>query len=189
MPVRRDLPGDPVLADLLCVAEEGVQRAYHRRDALDLYVLVGAASLDPADVVDAAAALGLAPELLALVEYTEDQLPVPEASAWLPLLRPEAERESKRRAGHPAPAPTTTTADALTAGGVLHGMPLGGAATHTGDEVLLHGYGDEVLALTPIGDYLLVSGAIVSRDLVDAALAERDALRSGAARGTGGGRG
>ncbi len=104
-------------------------------------------------------------------------------------MRPEAERETKRRADHPAPEPTTTTAEALAAGGVLHGMPLGGAATHTGNEVLLHGYGDEVLALTPIGDYLLVSGAIVSRDLFDTALAERDTLHPGAYRNTLGGKG
>jgi hypothetical protein len=82
--VCRNLPDDSVLADLLCVAEEAVQRPYNRRDALNLYVLVGAESLDRAGVLDGVPCLldngpFTMPDLLDLTEQAEMNSPAGQA--------------------------------------------------------------------------------------------------------------
>jgi hypothetical protein len=180
VPVRRTLPGDPVLANLICLAEERLQRPFHLRDALDLYVLSPALSELADDVAMAAAEYRLAPEVAELIEYAAARLPVAPLEQVLRSLGPLAAGERARRASPGAPAEASGgSAGLLRRGGLLHGMPLGDTTVNPDIETAhIHVFSDEALLLTPIGDYLLVAGALVSQTTYDRAHGERDRLRA-----------
>ncbi|MDT0456460.1 hypothetical protein RM550_12055 [Streptomyces sp. DSM 41527] len=172
VPVRPRLPADPVLADLLSVAEERFQRAFHAKDAIDLLMLLNNGSLDPAAVAEAAAASRLAPELLELTDLLSKAVDHPGAGPLRQALVTEAAAETARRA---APAPTEreperTVAARLEAGQLIWGMPLTIEA-RPGQGCVLEHLPDLVLARTAVGDFLLVTGELVDPEVHAAALA------------------
>ncbi len=181
VPVRVRPPADPTLSALVCLAEERLQRRFHPRDALDLYALAGQADGPSGDeIVDAAARMLLAPELVELITYTAELLPVDRFTGLLPRLEEAAEAERARRAGtEPGPEPTGVR-ETLAAGGPVHGIALGSPDELRGLETArVHWYGDEALLLTPVGAYLLVCDAVVPRERHAGALEELDRLREG----------
>jgi len=182
VPIRSRPPLDRTLADLVCLAEERLQRPFHPRDALDLYVL-SARDLPPRDeILRTAVQYRLAPELAELVRYTAGMLPLDRFTAMLPALDRAAESELALRARHPAMPPAEGIRATLRQGGAVHGISLGpieGSDAWT--TARLHWYDeDEALLLTPVGAYLLVADSVVSRERHAAASAELDRLvRSG----------
>ncbi|MFE2154253.1 hypothetical protein ACFXJO_13965 [Streptomyces lavendulae] len=188
VPIRAAMPLDPLTSNLLALAEERFQRPFHPRDAIDLHHL--GRSADPAagpsvaELVAAAASYHLAPELAELLAYAQEKAPL---GALAPLagdaLAAEADAERARRAAVPAAAPRAPGAwPALEAGAPLYGMPLRRTgeqlAARTGwERARVHRFGgDGALLLTPVGDYLLVTGELVGQDQYDAALRELDGL-------------
>jgi len=180
VPIRVHPPKDPWLSNLMCLAEERLQRAFHPRDALDLYMLVNRDLPAAADLVQTAAEFRLAPEVAELVRYTASSLPVGGLIGMLPALDGAGEAERERRGRERALRASATTAESLASGAPLHGIrlgpvPAGAPMTRT----RVHRYGDEALLLTPVGAYLLVGEALVSPERYGAAHSELAGLLEG----------
>ncbi|RDG33729.1 hypothetical protein, partial [Streptomyces corynorhini] len=161
-------------------AEERLQRPFHPRDALDLYAMSGQDLPPLAEIVAAAESLRLAPELAELIRYASDLLPIDRLAPLLSALEPAAETERNLRAGHVPVPETADTRKALLQGVPVHGIHLG--RIEEGDKwpvSRMHRYGEEVLLLTPVGAYLLVSDAVVSRERHAAATEEFNRLARG----------
>ncbi|MFJ3825467.1 hypothetical protein [Streptomyces nodosus] len=167
--VRTTLPTDPVLAALVCLTEEGLQRPFHPRDALDLYVLQPRlpAAADIAAVVEE---FHLAPELLGLGRYTSRVLPQCDVAELMRVLAEPARRELDRRENLPAAVAPVELRDVVRCGQPAQGLllrrrirtDLATARTHwSGDQAVLH---------TPVGDYLLVAGKLVAEEDFESAL-------------------
>jgi len=172
VPVRPQLPADPALADLLSVAEERFQRAFHAKDALDLLMLLNSGSLAPAAVAEAAVTYRLAPELVELLDLLSKAVDHPGIGPLRQALVAEAAAETARRAAH-TPAerePEPTVAARLEAGQLVWGMPLTSAVRPEQGCVIEH-LPDLVLARTAVGDFLLVSGELVDPEVHAVALA------------------
>ncbi len=173
VPIRVHPPDGPWLRNLVCLAEERLQRPFHPRDALDLYMLTGQDIPDADDLVRTAADFHLAAEVAELVRYAAAELPVDGLVTMLPALDQAGDTEHERRRSQEAPSAPATTADSLASGLPLHGIRLGalppGAAV---TRIRIHKYGDEALLLTPVGVYLLVSEALVSHERHERAHAE-----------------
>lgn len=182
VPIRAAMPADALASNLLALAEERFQRPFHARDAIDLHQLGRSAVPSTAELVAAAASYHLAPELAELLAYAGDRVPL---GSLAPLaghaLATEADAERARRAAVPASAPPAPGAEAALAAGVpLYGMPLRRTAEQLAarsgwERARVHRFGgDEALLLTPVGDYLLVTGELVGQERYDAALRELD---------------
>lgn len=181
VPVRVRPPRDRLLSNLVCLAEERLQRDFHPRDALDLYAMSRHPLPTAAELVETADRYRLAPEIIELVRYAEDLLPIGRFAHVAPVLAEAAEEERQRR-GERTPAPTVSgTRYRLRQGMPVHGMLLGRTSDspdRTSAE--FHWYGEEALLLTPLGDYLLVGDPLVSPDRHAAAVEERNRLASAA---------
>ncbi|MDX8050905.1 hypothetical protein SK571_16065 [Lentzea sp. BCCO 10_0798] len=172
--VRAELPADPVVTDLLALAEERFQRPYGLKDAVDTAVLGGlsACAAVAGDLVAAAEHWLVAPELLELVEFTA-ALTDPGCLGDLAApLRAAAERERARRdAWTPPSAPagadamTRALTDARPVGGLLLREPPASRASS-----LVRAYPGGALLATPVGDYLLVDQQLVTQEQYDEAV-------------------
>jgi hypothetical protein len=167
VPIRPRLPEDTWLANLLAICEERFQRPYKTKDLFDLLILGEHA---PADLEPLAATVidyRLAPELIELIEYAEtERVPVGPLRSVAALLVDAARSERERRQS----AQKDVTA--------RYGFALGPMAARPEREVVhLHEFSQGVLALTPIGDFLLVEEEIVKRRQYDAAVAELGRIR------------
>ncbi|MFE5867720.1 hypothetical protein ACFQ6V_03580 [Streptomyces roseifaciens] len=178
VPIRPRMPADPLTANLLALAEERFQRPFHPRDAIDVHLLGAAEPEPPAGLVPAVVTYRLAPEVRELLAYAAQRLPLGSLSGIGAALDTAAEEELARRAAHRTPdAQDTGTPGALAAGRPLYGMPLRPADGRAHwDRARLHSFHDDALLLTPVGDYLLVSGETVTQERYDAALRELDRI-------------
>ncbi|MFF3749491.1 hypothetical protein ACFYYH_03365 [Streptomyces sp. NPDC002018] len=173
VPIRVHPPEDPWLSNLVCLAEERLQRAFHPRDALDLYMLTGQGVPALADLVRTVVDFRLAPEVAELVRYTAAFLPVDGLTGMLPALDGKADAERERRRAESVPPTSATTAESLGSGAPLHGIRLGRVPSSVAmSRARIHRYGDEALLLTPVGAYLLVGEALVSPERYEAAHTE-----------------
>jgi hypothetical protein len=179
VPIRVALPEDDLVASLLALAEERFQRPFHARDAIDLHVMGRAeAPMATAELAGIVEEYRLAPEALELVEFTADRV----SPGWFgglgTALESAAERELALRAAHPVPAgPTVEVPLAVADGTLLQALPLRRVVDRGDwDVARTHVFGDNVLLLTPVGDYLLVTGELVEPERYEAALAELENL-------------
>jgi hypothetical protein len=167
---RPRLPDDPLLADLLSLAEERFQRPFTAKDIIDVLVLA-ALDLPPAGaIVQAADELLLAPELSELLVTASKQVALGPLAEVIPLAQDPAVREKARRseaerAGVPADDPP------------LYGMLLQRTAWRQElRRAVVHDFVSGTLLRAPVGDYLLVSQEIVTRPQFDAAIGELSSL-------------
>ncbi|MEV6018440.1 hypothetical protein [Streptomyces sp. NPDC051997] len=172
VPVRHRLPEDQVLADLLSVAEERFQRAFHTKDAVDLLVLLDSGALKPAAVAEAAVTYRLAPELVELLDLLTAALVHPRAEPLRRALTDAADEERARRAATSPtrPEPDLSVPARLESGRPVWGMPLT-RVVRAGERCALEHRDDMTLARSPVGDFLLVAGELVAPELLAAALA------------------
>lgn len=179
VPVRRTPPRPGPVGVLLCIAEERLQRPFHVRDALDVSMLSHTGMAIP-EIVAEAAAYRLAPELAELLRYSASRVPLPGLADLATALAPEVERERLRRAAEPGRLGSNEAGGAVAAlaeGRPVHGMLLSQASDRTDWETsTMHVFGADALLLTPLGDYLLVEGALVDPQRYEAALAALAAL-------------
>ena len=176
VPVRPELPADPLLADLLSVAEERFQRDFHAKDAVDLLVLLS--HLDTKAVVAAAEAFHLAPELSALAELLRANAGHPQLEPLTAALAVPAAAETTRRDefGPGGQQPEGVVAR-LAASLPVWGMPLPTRPPGQ-DQFRLQEYAGALVARTPLGDFLLTDGELVDpgqHAAVLAALADQEA--------------
>ncbi|MFE6050010.1 hypothetical protein ACFQ6N_04600 [Kitasatospora sp. NPDC056446] len=169
VPLRVELPDDPMHADLLSLAEERFQRPFTAKDAIDLVcALTSPAAPAPGPLVAAAERFALAPELLELCDLVRarpllaDVVP----AGLVDGLRSAAAEERARRAGAARRAP-------LPVDGRLHGLQLTeplrrGAGHHR----TVHRWNDGVITRSPVSDFLMVPGEVVEPRLYESALAE-----------------
>ncbi|MEU3982789.1 hypothetical protein AB0F77_22275 [Streptomyces sp. NPDC026672] len=171
LPIRAELPADQVLADLLALAEERIQRPFNAKDMLDVSLLLHPARMpDPAVLTATAEQYRLAPELAELLELARRRGGL---LAHLPETLPRtlddlAERERARRTA-PGQPPAART---------RYGMPLGPVRIPSAgtSAVRTHECGAGTLLFTPVGAYLLVDGDRVDPERFEAARAEAAAL-------------
>lgn len=187
VPRRPVLPEDPLAAGLLAVAEERFQRPFNGKDVVD--VMMALAPGRPFDLpllARAADAYHLAPELAELLELYAgavlDSAPgaesVPEQGrmpsgfhALLAALGEASARELRRREDWHRERGTAT---APGAGALRHGMRLTALESlprphRRAEAARLHPFDGGSLLLTPVADFLLVTGAVVDPALYDAA--------------------
>ncbi|MFE5220328.1 MULTISPECIES: hypothetical protein [unclassified Streptomyces] len=185
VPRRPVLPEDPLAAALLAVAEERFQRPFNGKDVVDVMMaLAPGRPLDLPLLARAADAYHLAPELAELLELYAGAVQVPGPgsardpgrlpSGFHPLLATLGEasvRELRRREDWRGERGTAT---APGAGALRHGMRLTPLESvprpHRRAEAAgLHPFDGGSLLLTPVADFLLVTGAVVDPALYDAA--------------------
>ncbi|MEV4443604.1 hypothetical protein AB0K09_32350 [Streptomyces sp. NPDC049577] len=191
VPPRAALPADDAVAQLLLVAEERFQRGFTVRDALDCAaVLASAEAPGPQALAKAAADWHLAPELRELIDFARlfpSLAAVVDHSHSVALAAASAaelaRRERLRPADRDAPDGETgpeRTRRRLAAGGPVNerlrngfpvfGMPLGvDGPFPPEDRALLHTAGQDTVATTPLGAFLLVSQELVDPDRYRAA--------------------
>lgn len=178
VPVRPELPADPLLADLLSVAEERFQRDFHGKDAVDLLVLLSTGQLDTKAVVAAAEAFHLAPELSALVELLSVNADHPQLEPLTAALAVPAAAETTRRDDfRPDGQQPKGVVARLAASLPVWGMPLS-TQPRDQEQSRLQEYAGALVARTPLGDFLLAAGELVDPDqyaAVLAALADEEA--------------
>jgi hypothetical protein len=171
--LRSDMPDDPWLACFLAVAEERFQRSFNAKDLLDVLVL--RESMPPAEqIVEAVEEWDLTPEAAELLHRASDFFdlgPLEDVrKAVLPHL--PTDRGHRTVQEHSAHEPVDARAR-LSAGYPVFGMMLGEISDRTDrQEMSLHEFDHGVLALTPLGDYLLVGRQLVDPRLYERALAE-----------------
>ncbi|WP_330456139.1 nucleotidyltransferase family protein [Streptomyces sp. NBC_00820] len=167
LPIRAKLPEDQVLADLLALAEERIQRPFNAKDMLDASLLLHPARMpDPELLTATADQYRLAPELAELLELAHQRggllghLP----ETLTRTLDDLAERERARRKA-PGQPPAART---------RYGMPLGPVRIPSPGEstTRTHECGAGTLLLTPAGAYLLVDSDRVDPERFEAARAE-----------------
>ncbi|MYU25367.1 nucleotidyltransferase family protein [Streptomyces sp. SID8352] len=174
VPIRAAMPTNAPTANLLALAEERFQRPFHPRDALDIHRLGSGSVPSLPGLVAAATEYHLAPELRELLEYADGLVPLGVLAPLAEALVAAEAAERGRRAAVPAAGPLPRdTAAALADGRPLYGLPLR-RVEGRGDwtRARIHRFGGEALLLTPVGDYLMVTGETVSRERHAAALDE-----------------
>ncbi|MCC8251533.1 nucleotidyltransferase family protein [Saccharothrix luteola] len=177
--VRAELPAQPVVTDLLALAEERFQRGFKAKDVIDIAVL-GQVAFSPADVVAAAERWQLAPELLELLDLAGDLVDLGLLGQTRQPLRAAAERELDRRENWSAPT-IPPGADAMTTA-LVEGRSVGGLLLRetrrdTDPETTrLRRFGTSALLATPVGDYLLVDHPVVTPEQHADALAALAAM-------------
>jgi hypothetical protein len=174
IPARAALPSDdPWTGALLCLAEEGLQRPFDAKDAIDLVVLAAEA---PADFTSAAMLVEryhLAPEALELLDYGCQATGLDKLADLADALRAPAVREQERRSYVPSGVDTSEVSERLAAGVPVHGLCLRQSDNRRHwTHYRLQAFDGGLLALTPVGDYLLTGVEVVRRADYDAALAE-----------------
>jgi hypothetical protein len=181
VPPRAAAPADPVLADLLALAEERFQRPYGAKDAVDV-LLVGAAALPPDEVIiECVSRYRLAPEVTELLDYAATLRPAGRWAAVRAGLAGPAEREQARRRGGPDRAgvgtaemtgPVDPVQARLAAGQPAYGMLLRRIPWRTGMAVSrTEQFAAGWLLRTPVADYVLVASETVPLELYERALA------------------
>lgn len=172
--VRAELPADPIVTDLLALAEERFQRPYGLKDAVDTAVLGGlpACAAVAGDLVAAAEHWRVAPELLELLEFTAALTDLGCLGDLVEPLRVAAKREQARRDTWTAPS-APPGADAMTR--ALHeARPVGGLLLREPPaprgSSFVRTYPGGALLATPVGDYLLVDQQLVTQDQYDEAV-------------------
>lgn len=161
VPVRRELPEDPLIASMCLLAEEHLQRRQHPRDLVDVYVADRSGRTDVEALAGWAARLRLAPELLALVAAAAEAFDLHGFRPLLTLLPPLAAEERARRDTAEVRRPRLRFA-----------YPLSDLAALVEEPRLLTGADGESVLLSPVGAYLMVDGGTVR----DSALAQGAAL-------------
>ncbi|PGH41750.1 Uncharacterised nucleotidyltransferase [Micromonospora sediminicola] len=176
VPARRRLPDDPWLADLLTLAEEGLQRRFTPKDVVDVLVLIDAAHPVPDDAAIVAVARDnhLAPELAQLLARCSPVLPADRRDGLDAALACAVAEERARRAAQPDPADPSAVAatpeERLRAGQPVYGMVLRRATRPELTLSRLHTpEPDLTLLRTPVADALMVTGQLVDSHLYDRA--------------------
>lgn len=158
VPVRPVLSAADEVECLIALAEEGLQRDFRHRDAVDVLVL-SEAPFEPAATVAAVAEYRLAPEAASLLDFAGRYVPLGTLDPVRRALEPEIPRELERRR-EPGPACTPQ-----------HGLFLRRVETRQGwDSARVVPSAEGELLLTPVADYLLTRRETVSRASYDAAL-------------------
>ncbi|MFM9449325.1 hypothetical protein [Streptomyces acidiscabies] len=179
VPPRPALPDDQILADLLSLAEERFQRPFNAKDAVDVLMILTHRPPDPGTLAEAAAAHLLAPELLELLTFVQDSAQAPLDGFRTPLHAPAAAERARREATpRPSEPHDTTTVD----GRLDAGLPVAGLRLnqrhHPMDRAVRHDTDGVTLLRTPVADFLLVCGEVVSRADHETALAALDRLEA-----------
>lgn len=181
--VRVVPPADQRLTDLLAIAEERFQRKFTGVDALDLLFLLGGEShITVTELVEAASAYQLAPELRELAVYTRSWAELAEflPKGLISALQEPAEVECARRAQWIA---TDDNEDNRTELAATHpdriesafssGRPIGALLLkrRNGDltEHFLR-FSEGIIARTAVGDFLLVDGSLVEPEIYEESL-------------------
>ncbi|MEU9986947.1 hypothetical protein AB0E10_09110 [Streptomyces sp. NPDC048045] len=177
VPLRPGLPQDPLAAGLLAVAEERFQRPFNGKDVVDVMMaLAPGRTLDLPLLARTADEFSLAPELGELLELfagtEQDTAHLPSGFGTLVTALAEASsRELRRRENW---RQRHSAADPADPGPLRHGMRLtpvepGPRPHRATDAATLHAFDGGTLLLTPVADFLLVTGALVDPALYDAA--------------------
>ena len=166
--VRADLPSGHVEADVLSLAEERFQRPFGVRDILDILVLSRATTLNVQQLADGATRFLLAPELLELLKLASAHVDIGRLGALNRILADAANTELSRRRA-PANGSGTTP--------VHHGVLLQERAWDTRFvSSVTHRWDGGQMLRTPVGDYLLVTGEIVTVEKYEDAMRELGCL-------------
>ncbi|MFD8815597.1 hypothetical protein ACFV23_29900 [Streptomyces sp. NPDC059627] len=183
VPLRPRLPDDPLAAGLLAVAEERFQRPFNGKDVVDVMMaLAPGRDVDLPRLARYAEEFQLAPELLELLGLWAGVDPERARDLGAPPagLGAAAERESARRAqwlredtGPTGPEDPRS---------LFFGMRLTpligvGRPDRARDAAELRAFEGGTLLLTPVADFLLVTGELVDPGRYDAALAALAELR------------
>ncbi|AUG78258.1 hypothetical protein CFP65_3465 [Kitasatospora sp. MMS16-BH015] len=170
---HRTLPAAPWPADLLSLAEERFQRPFHAKDVVDVLVLFAAPDrLTPEALATAATGHHLAPELRELLAQTREGTEAEQLDPYLRALDAPAAAELAARQPAERPSQASATVEGRLAAGLpVYGMPLGTPAARPGlTRAHRHDAEGVCLLRTPIGDYLLVCGELVTQAAYDTAL-------------------
>ncbi|MCI3934362.1 hypothetical protein [Streptomyces sp. AN091965] len=173
VPLRPALPADPVVADLLMLADERTQRPFNVKDALDTTVLTGGADAPSAAALAAAARdFRLAPELWELLRRTHELTGAPPESSWAGLPEAAAAEEALRTARGAAGGTEPDDTEARMAAGLpVHGFPLRFRSRPHWQRARICRAAGCVLLRTPVSDHLLVGGGQVAVEDYHRALA------------------
>ncbi|KQR11672.1 nucleotidyltransferase family protein [Cellulomonas sp. Leaf334] len=161
VPLRRGVPADQVVANVLALSEERFQRPFHVRDVLDLGVLCD--QLTPerrASLLAAVESYRLAPELVELVELARAHGIAATLDDELVDLRDAAEREAARR--------RTTAARGDEGLGLSFGILVPGSRLRSGWSVERSQMAGTDVLVTPLGTFVLTSNAVLSPETFDA---------------------
>lgn len=173
---RTELPSCPWTADLLAVAEERQQRPFTPKDAVDVVALASAELPDMGAVATTVAECRRSPEVVELLEYTGQWVTLGLLAELLERLREDAVADSTHRSSIATSvhAADTCTIEGRRAVGLpIYGMPLREVAGRAHwREARRHRFAGGELALTPVGDYLMVPSKAVDTDLHAAAVRE-----------------
>ncbi len=173
------LPADATLAALVCLAEERFQHEFTVKDVVDVVMLFDSGPPDPDRLADTAVEYFRAPELLELLARTAEHISSPLLEECVERLRAPAEEERRRRTGgSPVESVPPTVQGRLAAGLPVYGFLLRRARRDWSVSSLHRGEGLDLLR-TPVADFLLVAGELVTEDDYHAALRELDGLEVG----------
>jgi hypothetical protein len=162
--IRPSLPADPVAADLLALAEERFQRPFGVKDIVDVLVLSRVADLNVQDLARYADEYLLAPELRELLGLADGYVNIGCLDKVREMIEDAARKELARRDAV-APIAGSTCA--------VHGYLLMERAWDNGfSPAVVHRWDEGSILRTPVGDYLLVSGAVVKVAEYEEALRE-----------------
>ncbi|MFJ8622662.1 hypothetical protein ACIRD3_07425 [Kitasatospora sp. NPDC093550] len=143
VPIRPYLAADDHVECLIALAEEGLGRAFHPGDVLDVAHLAGQ-PFEPVETAAVVAAYRLAPEAVALLDLAAEHVPLGPLAGVRTVLEAEVAPELRRRRDTAPPARPR------------HGTLLRRTVTrHEWDEAVLLPSGAGTLLLTPVADYLL----------------------------------
>lgn len=183
VPIRPGVADEPVVADLMALAEERFQHPFGPKDAIDVAVLLGSpAAPAAAEIVDAARAYRLAPELLELIDHagTQPGLLTHVNADLVAALRADADTEGERRLATPLPGADARETDArrrLARELPVHGLLLRDADRADWPVSRIETFAQGALLLTPLADFVLVGQELVSQELYQAALRALEANR------------
>jgi hypothetical protein len=167
---RPELPDDPLIADLLSLAEERFQRPFTVKDIIDVLILSGLDFPPAKETMNAADALQLAPELRELLVTASEHVALGPLSDVIPLADDSAEREMARRSAAEA-------VGAMADDPPLHGFLLQRTPWRNDlERAVRHDFAGGTLLRVPVGDYLLTSREVVPRAQFHAAMAALSAL-------------
>ncbi|MFF9769074.1 hypothetical protein ACF1GT_21125 [Streptomyces sp. NPDC014636] len=177
VPLRPRLPHNPLAAGLLAVAEERFQRPFNGKDVVDVMMALASGHERELPLLARTAdEYHLAPELSELLELFAGT--VPDAgrppSGFGTLLTALAEASARELRRREEWRRGRGTADAPDRGALRHGMRLtpvepGPRPHRATDAAALRPFDGGTLLLTPVADFLLVTGALVDPALYDAA--------------------
>ncbi len=176
VPPRPSLPADPLAAGLLAVAEERFQRPFNGKDVVDVMMaLAPGREVDLPLLARSADEFNLAPELMELLQLFAGTAPdaahLPSGFGTLTAALAEASSRELRRREEWRQGQAADTPDR---GSLRHGMRLtpvepGPRPHRAANTATLHPFDGGTLLLTPVADFLLVTGALVDPALHDAA--------------------